>query len=164
MLSLGIITWEFSSLVTKFVYKGQIYFLHGIQSGNIHLIEGTQGLKCFYMVGGTLGPYTIMVSALMHPFLRAMTTSISDILQPLLEEFQDIFQELKSLPSPRLQDHKIHLKNESIVVKLRPYRYPSIQKNEMERMVHEMLQVGIIRDSNNSFVSPIVMVKEKDVT
>lgn len=31
-------------------------------------------------------------------------------------------------------------------------------------MVHEMLRAGITRDSNNSFSSPIVMVKNKDGT
>lgn len=29
-------------------------------------------------------------------------------------------------------------------------------------MIREMLQVGIIRNSSNSFASPIVMVKKKD--
>lgn len=32
----------------------------------------------------------------------------------------------------------------------------------MEKLVHEMLDVGIINDSTSSFASPIVMVKKKD--
>lgn len=32
----------------------------------------------------------------------------------------------------------------------------------MERLIQEMLQAGIIRDSTSSFTSPIVMVKKKD--
>ncbi|KAJ8759726.1 hypothetical protein K2173_009827 [Erythroxylum novogranatense] len=80
----------------------------------------------------------------------------------LLDEFTDIFAEPTSLPPKRLQDHRIPLLDESRVVKIRPYRYPAIQKNELERMVQEMLQNGIIRDSNNNFASPVVMVKKKD--
>ncbi|KAA3474611.1 RNA-directed DNA polymerase-like protein [Gossypium australe] len=34
----------------------------------------------------------------------------------------------------------------------------------MERMVDEMLQVGVIRDINSYFSSPIIMVKKKDGT
>lgn len=33
----------------------------------------------------------------------------------------------------------------------------------MKKLVQEMLQVGIIRDNNSAFVSPIMMVKKKMV-
>ena len=52
--------------------------------------------------------------------------------------------------------------DESQHVKLRPYRYPSIQKDEIERMVEEMKAVRVIRDSTSSFASPVVLVKKKD--
>lgn len=97
-----------------------------------------------------------------------MTLLVLDIsdskeqLQRLLADFDDIFQVPKSLPPYRLHDHKIPLKNERVVIKMRPYRYPAIQKNDMEKLIWEMLQAGIIQDSNSSFASPIVMVKKKD--
>lgn len=50
----------------------------------------------------------------------------------------------------------------STVVKIRPYRHPSVQKDEIESLVKEMLQVGIIRDNSNSFASPMIVVKKKD--
>ena len=37
-----------------------------------------------------------------------------------------------------------------------------VQKNELESIVAEMLQVGIIRDNTSSFPSPVVLVKKKD--
>ncbi|KAA3484984.1 reverse transcriptase [Gossypium australe] len=49
-----------------------------------------------------------------------------------------------------------------MVVKIKPYCYPTVQKCEMERWIQKMLQVGIIRDSCNLFPSPTVMVKKKD--
>lgn len=83
-------------------------------------------------------------------------------LQGLLDEFIDIFQVPTSLPPPRLQDHKIPLIDESKVVKVRPYQYPAVQKIEIEKLIQEMLQAGIIRDSNSPFASSMVMVKKND--
>lgn len=51
--------------------------------------------------------------------------------------------------------------DESKVVKTRPYRYPPLQKVEIERLVGDMLQTRVIRNSNSPFASPVVMVKKK---
>ena len=66
----------------------------------------------------------------------------------------------KGLPPPRIQDHKIPLINEFQVVKLRPYRYPAIQKNELEKIVAEMKDAGIIKDNTSSFSFLVVLVKK----
>ncbi|GJT31213.1 reverse transcriptase [Tanacetum coccineum] len=42
---------------------------------------------------------------------------------------------------------------------IKPYRYPPIQKDTIEAMVKELLDSGMIRQSNSAFSSPIVMVK-----
>ena len=41
---------------------------------------------------------------------------------------------------------------------LKPYRYLYAQKSEIERLVAEMLEAGIIRPSQSSFSAPVVMV------
>ena len=48
------------------------------------------------------------------------------------------------------------------MVKLRPYKYLAIQKNEIERIVAEMKDAGIIRDSTSSFSFLVVLVKKRD--
>lgn len=83
-------------------------------------------------------------------------------LQALLDEFEDVFQTPKGLPPPWLQDHIIPLIDETKVVKMRSYRYPLVQKTKIERLIHEMLQAGIIRDNNSLFASLVLMVKKKD--
>lgn len=110
-----------------------------------------------------MGPYTVALSSPNQ--LKLSTKEVNDSndrLQKLLVEFNDIFQVPRGLPPHRLQDHRIPLKDEGVVVKMRPYRYPSIQKNEMEKLIQEMLQARIIQDSTSTFASPIVMVKKKN--
>ena len=83
-------------------------------------------------------------------------------LQELLEQYSGLFELPQRLPHPRQHDHRIPLLDENQAIKVRPYRYPAIQKNEIERMVNEMKETDIIKDSTSSFASPVVLVKKKD--
>jgi hypothetical protein len=44
----------------------------------------------------------------------------------------------------------------------RPYRHPFSQKNEIEKMVQELLNAGVIHPSTSPYSSPIVMVQKKE--
>lgn len=85
----------------------------------------------------------------------------SDITN-VLQNFSEVFDEPKALPPERPFDHKIPLKAGSAPVQVKPYRYPYIQKNEIEKLVKEMLISGIIRPSVSPFSSPVLLVKKKD--
>jgi len=50
----------------------------------------------------------------------------------------------------------------SVPPNIRPYRYPYAQKSEIERMVAEMLEVGIIQHIQIYFFVPMVLVHKKD--
>ncbi|KAA0032387.1 ty3-gypsy retrotransposon protein [Cucumis melo var. makuwa] len=66
------------------------------------------------------------------------------------------------LPLMRQIDHRIQLKEGMDPINVRPYCYPYVQKNEIERLVNDMLALGIIRPSTSPFFSPAILVKKKD--
>lgn len=86
--------------------------------------------------------------------------SDSDLLA-LLRKFDHIFAAPCGLPPCRREDHTIPIKEGCGPVSVRPYRYAHIQKNEMERLVAEMLSSGIIQSSNSPYYSPVILVKKR---
>ena len=54
-------------------------------------------------------------------------------LQPLLQEFQQVLKEPRTLPPFREFDHRIPLKEGAAPVNVRPYHYAHFQKNEIVR-------------------------------
>lgn len=116
--------------------------------------------KCFCV--RRQGPTPMLLTNSVQTTLTLRTEKLYKDMEILLAEFEDVFQLSKGLPPKRLQDHKIPLMDETQVIKIRPYRYPAIKKNEIERLIQEMLAADIIRDSNGPFSSPILMEKKKD--
>ena len=94
--------------------------------------------------------------------LLELPTDMDPEIAILLHTYAQVFKVPSSLPPPREQDHAIPLKQGSEPVKVRPYRYPHTQKEQIEKMVHEMLDQGIIQPSTSPFSSPILLVKKKD--
>ncbi|XP_071924641.1 uncharacterized protein [Coffea arabica] len=84
------------------------------------------------------------------------------VMEKLLQDFADVFQEPQGLPPTRSQDHCITLKEGAKPFQIRPYRCPYIQKTEIETLVQEMLHSGIIQLSSSPFASPVLLVKKKD--
>ena len=73
-----------------------------------------------------------------------------------------MFETPKGLPPIRDHDNAIHLIPRSVPPNIMPYRYPYSQKSEIERMVAEMLEVGIIQPSQSYFYAPVVLVRNRD--
>ena len=75
---------------------------------------------------------------------------------------QSVFKENIGLPPLRGHEHHIVLKEGANPVGVRPYRYPRHHKDEIERLIKEMLSAGIIKPSTSPFSSPVLLVKKKD--
>ena len=72
--------------------------------------------------------------------------------------------EPKGLPPARRCDHHIHLLPNTAPVAVRPYRYPQLQKDELETQCAAMLQQGIIQPSTSAFSAPVLLVKKPDAS
>ncbi|XP_063950102.1 uncharacterized protein LOC135152878, partial [Daucus carota subsp. sativus] len=83
-------------------------------------------------------------------------------LQATLVQYKRIFDWPNELPPKRSHDHAIVLKEGTDPINVRPYRYPQVQKNEIEKLVNDMLKAGIIQLSSSPFSSPVLLVKKKD--
>lgn len=68
----------------------------------------------------------------------------------------------KGLPSLWSKQHRIVLKEGINPISVRPCRYPQIQKEEIEKLVADMLEAGIIQPSYNPFSSLVLLVKKDE--
>jgi hypothetical protein len=91
--------------------------------------------------------------------------SIPQYLQGIIDKHSKVFEDIpKVLPPTRNHDHEIHLIPRSVPLNIRPYRYPYAHKSEIECIVEEMLEAGIIRPSQSSYYVPVVMVFKKYIS
>lgn len=72
------------------------------------------------------------------------TTLVTAEIEGLLTNYATLFQESIGLPPTRKFDYKIPLKPGAQLVNYRPYKSSFFQNREIERMVKEMLNNGII--------------------
>ena len=89
-------------------------------------------------------------------------SSIYPDLQKVLDNHSKVFETPIGIPPIRDHDNAIHLITGSVPPNIRPYRYPYVEKSEIERMIAEMLEAGIIQPSQSSFSAPVVLVHKKD--
>jgi hypothetical protein len=87
-------------------------------------------------------------------------SALSVEIQSLIQEFASLFDKQSGLP-PRSHCHNIPLIQGATPFWLRPYRYNTAQKDEIERQVADLLQSGMIQPSNSPFASPIILARKK---
>ena len=68
------------------------------------------------------------------------------------------------LPPDRGFEHVIELEQGAKPVITTPYRHPRGYKEEIEKTIKELLDMGFIRPSSSPFASYVVLVKKKDGT
>jgi hypothetical protein len=96
-----------------------------------------------------------------EPAVRAATGGDA-LLEALLDSFGGIFAAPTGLPPKRTHDHRILLKPDALPVAVRPYRYPAVHKDELERQCAAMIEQGIVWRSDSPFSSPVLLVKKPD--
>uniref|UniRef100_A0A2N9HQL5 Reverse transcriptase n=1 Tax=Fagus sylvatica TaxID=28930 RepID=A0A2N9HQL5_FAGSY len=158
--SLGRVAHDWEKLTMEFSNGGKEYFIQGetrkqLQHGSIRSMQRmlASGLEALLMQ---------LVPTEDHTYGTEATSEHLLELDHLLARYQPVFQATLALPPAWEHDHRIPLEPNSGAINVRPYRYPHIQKAEIERAVKEMLTTGIIKPSFSLFSSPVLLVKKKD--
>ncbi|KAG6531914.1 hypothetical protein ZIOFF_005750 [Zingiber officinale] len=140
--TLGDIIWNFSQLTMRFQDQGKEVCIRGKRQDTITSISSYQAE---WLLKKDCSIFLMQLSIKKEP---KGTSYTPPELEALLSKFSMIFAEPKGLPPSRSHDHRIPLIPGSAPANVRPYRYPYIQKEVIEKIVQEMLQAGIVRPSN----------------
>ena len=79
----------------------------------------------------------------------------------LVEDFKNIFSETPG--STNLVKHDIHTFSDT-PVRVKPYPIPYGTRDEIEKEVVKMLELGVIEESSSPYSAPVVLVAKKDNT
>jgi hypothetical protein len=154
--TLGPILMDFKDLTMQFDQEGHQYKFQGITVGSPEVISSHRMEKL--LKKGHSG-----VIAQLHAIQATETPPVPQDLQALLSKHQMVFSTPQGLPPSRgVHDHSIPLVPGSLPPNIRLYRHPFSQKNEIEKMVQELLTAGVIRPSTSPYSSLVVMVLKKE--
>ncbi|XP_074303743.1 uncharacterized protein LOC141638224 [Silene latifolia] len=168
--SLGPIVWDFQKLTMEFHLHGTKHLLRGLAPKKFKSVSGKHMNKLFDQEGqfallqvcdmpSSYWTEQIECSLLMV----APAIDSTGAMDTILTKYGGLFEEPTTLPPFRPHfDHIIPVKVGSHPVNKRPYRYPVLQKNIIEKMVNELLDKGVIQTSCNPYASPVVLVGKKD--
>eukprot|EP00253_Pinus_taeda_P032507 PITA_32507 len=154
--SLGTIAFNFQELFLNLFWEGKEVELRGIVGKPGKIISSNSMTKLLKKEKRGI------IAQLCSLEVPTSKSSISIDLQKVLDNHSKVCETPKGLPPIRDHDHAIHLILGSVPPNIRPYKYPYAQKSEIERMVVEMLEFGIIQPSQSSFSAPVVLVHKKD--
>jgi hypothetical protein len=156
--SLGPILMDFNALTMQFHKEGQQYQFQGLTIGSPEIISSHRMKKL--LKKGHSG----FISQL-HSIQAVETPSVHPDLQSIISKHQAIFSTPQSLtPSHGVHDHSIPLVIDNLPPNVLPYRHPFSQNIEIEKIVQDLLQVGVIHPTTNPCSSPMVMVLKKEGT
>nr|GEV27080.1 hypothetical protein [Tanacetum cinerariifolium] len=129
---------NFKQLRMEFVYKGKRMTLKGTPKPALQWMEGKKQYK---EVESVPHAELLMLSVYLNTWLNLMSlqadsNELPKELKEIITAYEDVFEIPKELPPHRSHDHKIPLIEDA----------------------------GVIKPSQSSFASPIVMVKKKDNT
>jgi len=167
LVTLGDITWNLQKLEMSFVAGHKKVLLHGIKPGSVREVKA---LKFNKKQESQVQISMIYANTCEEPNNKQIcaiennnNTAVFPAIKQLQEESADIFEEPTELPPFRdNHNHKIPIKEGYDPINQRPYRYAVHQKNEIDKIVEDLLAKGTIQKSSSPYASPVVLVKKKD--
>jgi hypothetical protein len=150
--TLGVISWNCSTLTMQFLHQGRPISLQGEQQSSKNMEFGSN-LSLFSLV-----PFLLALQG--SDYLAVDDSRVDGSLEPereeqlstLLEKYHKLFLEPTQLPPKRRYDHRIMLSDAQPVC-TKPYRYTHYQKEEIERHVESLLKTRFVRESATNYVT-----------
>lgn len=161
MRELEDVTLNFKKMQVKFHHMGKPHVWQGITTDDTKIVNEKTIAKESQQ--GQLTSMLYCTQTNIHLDSNPIAPLPPD-LQQLLGQYSKVTQPQLSLPPHRAHDHKIPLIPGAKPVCIRPYRHSHFLKNELEKLIKDMLNTGIIRPSTSEYASPVVMVRKKDGT
>ena len=135
---LGTIAFNFQEIFMKFLCEGKEFELRGIEGKPCKIINSHGMTKILEkQQRGVIVRFCSL-------YVQTSKLAVSQDLQKVLDKYSKVFDTPKGIPPTRDHDHAISLIPGSVPPNIRPYGYPYAQKSEIECMVAEMLEEGII--------------------
>ncbi|XP_019228846.1 PREDICTED: uncharacterized protein LOC109209936 [Nicotiana attenuata] len=162
--TLGRILFDFKKRTIEFIYQGKKHVLRGAN-------DQLKTAKVKSLVKKSSDEAQFFIMSLDSEASGIHCHSIQAIpradqlpeLAALIKQYDRVFEPPTTLPPHKGSfDHRIPLKEASNPVNKRPYRYPGIKKDIIEKLVQEMLDQGVIQLSCSPYASPVVLVGKKD--
>jgi hypothetical protein len=98
----------------------------------------------------------------LHAIQATETPSVPQDFQNIFYKHQLAFSTPQGIPpSHGVHDHSIPMVHGNLAPNICPYRHPFSEKNEIEKMVQELLNTGILLPSTSPYSSLLVMVLKK---
>jgi hypothetical protein len=156
--TLGPILMDFKELTMQFQHEGKKYQFQDLTVGSPEIISSHRMENL--LKKGHLG-----IIAQLHSIQAIETPSMHPDLQAILSKHQAIFSTPQGIyPSRGVHDHSIPLVPGSLPPNVLPYRHPFPEKNEIEKIMQELLQAGVIHPNTSPYSSPVVMALKKEGT
>ena len=82
-----------------------------------------------------------------------------------MHKYEKVFRDVPhGRPPDRGVEHNIILEEGTSPIQIPPYRNPNKFRDEIEKTIQELLELGLIRPGSSPYASSVVLVKEKDGT
>jgi hypothetical protein len=153
--TLGPILMDFKELTMQFDQESQQYNFQDIT------VDSPE-ISIFHRMEKMLKKGHFGVISQLHAVQATETPSVLQDLQSILSKHQVVFSTPQGIPpSHGVHDHSIPIVLGSLPPNIHPYRHPFSPKNEIEKMVQELLNAVVILPSMSPYSSHVVMALKK---
>ncbi|KAF7116358.1 hypothetical protein RHSIM_RhsimUnG0031100 [Rhododendron simsii] len=132
---LGSVLWDFKNLKMEFIILVAKHTLKGGEVPAVQLVDAKTMEQLLRR-----HPLGVMAQMCNIQAETSEQVQVNPEISMLLQNYEDVFSEPQGLPPVRAHDHQIPLFPSTQPPSIRPYRYPYIQKNEIEKIITTPMQ------------------------